>query len=599
MPYDALAELEFQHELIERMLADEPATDILTALCLHLEAQLPGTRANVVMMDQTTGRMTHLVAPSFSPSFVANTDEIANIRGAGLSAAAARAGHDLIVEDVYEEPILAELRELIDAEGSRAIWAHLLVQDDGTVYGTLTVHWPVPHRPTVHETMVVGQLGHIASITLSRATVRPRMLRGARTGLARALPDRLRTLALLNRWLDDPHRRPTVFCIDIGGIDLLDDHLEQRVRDALMDRVAERIRGAVGRTALLGRLEEAKFLVATHAPSRDDAERIAQRLLEGFETSYTVEDGEFALTAAVGIVVPEEGLDAYGVYQHARITLTEARGDSSRYRFFDRGLQVAAKERLAREAELRRAIQAREFALVYQPVLGLASDRFSYAEALVRWRHPERGNVAPDEFIPLAEATGLIVPLGEQILDLAVAQATAWRATVPHLRITVNLSAVQLGMPHFADHAVERIEAAGLSDRIVFEVTESALMENFETGRAALECFRRAGSRIVIDDFGTGHSSLARLDELPADGLKVDRKFIQRLTADGPTSTVVRAIVEVGKAYGMVVTAEGVEDAETLQALRELGVDYAQGFFLSRPEPAEELTELLRSGWRG
>ena len=251
-------------------------------------------------------------------------------------------------------------------------------------------------------------------------------------------------------------------------------------------------------------------------------------------------------------------------------------------------------QRLRTEAQLRRGIAHGELFLHYQPILDVESRRWCAVEALVRWRHPRRGVLAPDQFIPLAEETGLIVALGEAVLEQALAQSRSWRGRLPDVRLAVNASVLELCRADMAGRVLEAIERACVPPSVlVIEVTETALMAELERVRATIAELRERGVCVMIDDFGTGHSSLARLGELPVDGLKIDRRFALGLGRDRRAAPVVAAIAELARVHGLEVVVEGIEDAAALGAVGELGCEHAQGYHLARPAEAEVIEALL------
>jgi EAL domain-containing protein (putative c-di-GMP-specific phosphodiesterase class I) len=261
---------------------------------------------------------------------------------------------------------------------------------------------------------------------------------------------------------------------------------------------------------------------------------------------------------------------------------------------YDRKLRAQQIERLRTEAQLRRAIERDELVMHYQPILSVVDRRWSGVEALVRWQHPQRGLLGPDEFVPLAEETGLIVPLGRRVLELVCAQAVRWALLLPDIQIAVNASPVELAYSATATEILETLRRAGLAPSgLTVEVTESALTGELDTARAVIEELKAAGVRVLIDDFGTGYSSLARLGELPISGLKIDRRFARGLGRDPRVLPVVRAIADLARAHGLTVVVEGIEDGDALACVDALRCEYAQGYHLGRPAPPEEIEQLL------
>jgi c-di-GMP-specific phosphodiesterase len=246
------------------------------------------------------------------------------------------------------------------------------------------------------------------------------------------------------------------------------------------------------------------------------------------------------------------------------------------------------------EGELRRAIRDRSLTVVYQPLLHIGSHRWCGAEALLRWEHSDLGAVSPVEFIPLAEELGLVGQLGEFVMSQALAQAKAWDDAGIGVPIAVNMSPSQLADPGVVDEILGAVRRSGVRSELIYlEITESAVMENPELARRLLMELGDAGIRAVIDDFGTGHSSIARLSELPVSGVKIDRSFLARLGVDSAATRIVAAVVDLAHAFGLSVTAEGVESPAALQVLEVLGCDQAQGFLFGRPSPPERIAELL------
>jgi EAL domain-containing protein (putative c-di-GMP-specific phosphodiesterase class I) len=267
------------------------------------------------------------------------------------------------------------------------------------------------------------------------------------------------------------------------------------------------------------------------------------------------------------------------------------------YSVFDPAMYQRALDRLEAVNELRRAIERVEFVVHYQPIVSLQSGEVFAVEALVRWEHPERGLLEPSEFVPMAEESGLVVPMGEQVLREACFRAKKWQEKHPRtqpLRMAVNLSARQLSRTDLAE-TVERmlVETGMEGSHLILDVTETAYVSALETNTAALERLRSMGVRIFIDDFGTGYSSLSYLKRLPADAIKIDKSFVKGLGQDDKDTAIIRMIIELAHTLGMRVIAEGVEAGEQAALLREMGCDMAQGLYFVKPLPAEAAPEFL------
>jgi EAL domain-containing protein (putative c-di-GMP-specific phosphodiesterase class I) len=265
-----------------------------------------------------------------------------------------------------------------------------------------------------------------------------------------------------------------------------------------------------------------------------------------------------------------------------------------RRQLFDHRLRARVLERLMNENDLRRAIERNELVMHYQPIFDIARGQWAGVEALVRWQHPTRGLIAPDGFIPLAEETGLIVPLGMRVLEMVIEQAAAWRDTLPDIHVAANASVLQLADPAIATDLSHLLGQWQIPpERVLVEVTESAVMQELETAHATLERLKDLGVRVLIDDFGTGYSSIARLGELPITGVKIDRRFTSGLGVDPSAGKVMAAISDLARAFKLEVVAEGIETADALASVQALGCRYAQGYHIGRPAPAAEVERLL------
>ena len=318
-----------------------------------------------------------------------------------------------------------------------------------------------------------------------------------------------------------------------------------------------------------------------------EAVRSAEALLEGLATPIVLRDRDLTPTASIGIAIAA-GEDAETVLRNADTAMYAAkRQGKSRYALFEPAMHATVVERLDLAADLSRAVEKGQLHLCYKPQISLTSGQICCLEALVRWRHPTRGEVPPGEFIPLAEETGMILPIGNWVLREACRQVKAWQERWPTpapLTIAVNLSARQLQHPDIVGEVHAALAAAGLDPRsLVLEITETAIMEQLDAAISILTELRRLGVRLALDDFGTGYSSLSYLQRLPADILKIDRSFVAGVAKSADDSALARGILTLGQTLGLETVAEGIETAEQLAALRELGCQLGQGYYFARP----------------
>jgi diguanylate cyclase (GGDEF)-like protein len=381
--------------------------------------------------------------------------------------------------------------------------------------------------------------------------------------------------------------------LDLDHFKNVNDTLGHPCGDRLLEMAAERLSSVTRDTDTVARMGGDEFAILQMAISQpSDATALALRVIDAIGAPYLIDGHQVVIGTSVGIAVgPTDGTSPEDLLRNADLALYRAKADGrGTFRFFEHGMDLQMQERRTLEADLRRAMQAGEFELHYQPVVNLESGDVRGFEALMRWRHPDKGMVPPANFIALAEEIGCIIPLGEWAIRQACATAAAWPEP---LEVAVNLSPVQFSTPGLVQVVMSALAASGLpARRLELEITESTLLQDSESTLATLYNLRSLGVRIAMDDFGTGYSSLSYLQSFPFDKIKIDRSFI-RDVADGVGSlNIVRAVAAMAKGLGMTTTAEGVETQEQLDAVRSEGCTEMQGFLFGRPLPADELEAL-------
>ena len=393
-----------------------------------------------------------------------------------------------------------------------------------------------------------------------------------------------------------PGEQLAVLYIDIDEFKGVNDALGHPVGDELLRGVAERLRGCLKETDVAARLGGDEFaVIQTGIKDRSETNQIVDAIHSAIRQPFDCMGHQISTDASIGIALaPGDGVDLDQLLKNADLALYGAKGDGRRtYRFFEAGMDERAMARRSLELDLRQAISDGSLEIYYQPVINIEDGKISSCEALLRWRHPERGMISPAEFIPIAEDSGLINQLGLWVLNTACAEAVTWP---DHVRVAVNVSPVQFRSSSLALHVAAALAACDLpASRLELEITEAVLIRDDEAALDMLHQLRRLGVRIALDDFGTGYSSLSYLQRFPFDKIKIDRSFIRDIAGPGASSSIVQAVVNIAAASDMMTTAEGVETEQQKNLLHILGCTEMQGYLFSPAIPAVEVRRLLIS----
>lgn len=416
--------------------------------------------------------------------------------------------------------------------------------------------------------------------------------------------DRLKLM--LQESKDNTEANFAVLLLDLNRFKTINDSLGHSMGDRLIRNVGKRLGEMVREDDMVARFSGDKFgIILSDLLLRDEALAFADRLNKRIAEPYTIEGRQVFTNVKIGIAFGNSRyVEAEDLLRDADIAMYNAKDNNENHVIFDQKMHIRAVTRMQLETDLRYAIERKEFELFYQPIIGLESADLIGFEALVRWNHPTRGLVPPNEFIPISENTGLIVPMTIQILHSACNQVALWQARNPGgplLSVAVNLSGKHFAHPNLVDQINAVLEETRISpSSLKLELTESAVMENAETAILMLKEIKKTGVQISIDDFGTGYSSLSYLHRFPIDLLKVDRSFVSAMEENTENGEIVRTVIALAKALNLKVVAEGIESIHQFHQLRILGCEYGQGYLFSKPLPVVEIEKLLqeRSRWR-
>ena len=497
-------------------------------------------------------------------------------------------------EDVgFSDPFLEHGGRLMEVrrkkKSGEAFWASLSLS---------TLH-DMDGKPT-------GMIAYLTDIT-ERKLAEERIHHLAYYDALTGLPNRTLLAKLVDQALTVAQRSKLHGCvlfIDLNRFKLINDTLGRRIGDALLKEAAARFRLVLRDQDLVARLGGDEFAVGLFDIGQHyEASRVAHKLLAALNEPFMVDGHDLRVGASIGIsVYPQDGADAETLLRLADIAMYRAKqgsdSEAEHVAFYSRDMNQGMQERMRIESGLRQALGNGQLELHYQPKFSIADSKIIGAEALVRWRHPERGLVPPAEFIPLAEATGLVVQVGEWVLEAACAQAQTWKdAGLPPIRLAVNVSAREFTSA-LPGRVKETLERYGLEPSwLELEITESTLMHNIDRVIGIMDRITALGVTLSLDDFGTGYSSLSYLKRFPIDTLKIDRSFTTGIPADASDCAIASTIISIAQQLNHKVIAEGVETVEQLAFLKDSGCDEVQGYLFSKPLPAVEFEKALREDW--
>jgi diguanylate cyclase (GGDEF)-like protein len=589
-----LAALRERHRLLEELskiqraiARQEPFQSILDAITGGAQELLGDDAAGLRLRDPDEPGMTILHAARGLAQDLARQVWRARVDECGAAGQAMIRDELVVMEEYPADPFAAP--ELAGGIVRSAMAAP--VHDNGMVVGGLAVGSYSPRRYSDQDRETLRVFADHVSLAVTDHKTREKMFEAHHDPLT-GLASRALFLERLDHGLARAARqrnRTAVLFIDLDRFKTVNDSLGHAGGDALLIEVAIRLRSCLRLTDTAARFGGDEFAVALFDLTADEAARIARRILTLLQDPFLVLGKEVFVDASIGVSVDTDGASSgEDLIRTADLAMYQAkRNGKGRCETFVPAMQDHVTRTLDLDADLRRAVERDEFALYYQPILGLDDGRIAAVEALIRWRHPERGIVPPGQFVPLAEETGLIVPIGSWVLREACRQAGAWNATRAadaQLTVNVNLSARQLQLPDLPAQVARALADGGLDPAcLVLEITESLLLHDTDVMIERFRQLKQLGVRLALDDFGTGYSALAYLRRFPIDLIKIDKSFVAEMSGGREASTLARAIVQLGRTLGLVIIAEGIETPDQLAQLRDAGCELGQGYYFAKP----------------
>ncbi|MEN9757085.1 MAG: hypothetical protein RL755_1272 [Pseudomonadota bacterium] len=576
---------------------------LLSDLLIGIEAQYPSMICSVLLLDNATGKISLGAAPSLPEFYNQAIDSIIIGDNVGSCGSAAFRGERVIIEDILIHPNWQAFAELAEKADLRSCWSQPIKNSHDQVLGTFAIYRRYVSTPKSTELVLIEQYANLVMLIIERYRSDTKIQKLAFYDSLTDLPNRRLLYDRLCQGIEQGRRenkRMALLMMDLDKFKAVNDNFGHAAGDELLVQVARRIQNRLREVDTVARLGGDEFIVLLRDISQvDDAARVAETIVADLSLPFTLtQSDDVQIGASIGIsLYPEHGENPELLIDHADTALYHAK-DAGRgcFAYFSEDLTRAVRERIELENRLRRAIENQELRLYYQAQVDVLSGDIVGAEALVRWLDPDKGLILPDDFIALAEETGLIEKIGEWVVYEACYQGKKWLDKgVTNLTLAVNVSPVQFRRTDLNKLVMSALQHSGFPPSCLeLELTESGLMENQEKVITILNSLREQGVKLAIDDFGTGYSSLAYLKCFPVNALKIDKSFIDDIPELKDDMEITATIIAMGKILGFKVLAEGVETQAQLDFLKQKGCDVYQGYIKSKPLPADDFLKLLR-----
>ncbi|MBT2639738.1 EAL domain-containing protein [Bacillus sp. ISL-39] len=588
-----------QNRILKMMAKGASYQEVLDEVVLFIESFTDGAHCSILIADQEGKRLLHGSSPHLPPAYNEAVDGMPIGPMAGSCGPAAFLKKSVVATDIASDPLWEEYRSLALSYDLKACWSSPVFDDDQRVIGTFGLYYCHTRSPREKDREIIQKATDLASLVIQHYRAKEKInfmaYHDALTGLAnRRLFDERVVTAFTKTKVDEGEKLSLMF-LDLDRFKYVNDSLGHSIGDTLLVYVSDKLRKSLGDGVFFSRQGGDEFTILLEHTTKEKAEAVARKILKTLEEPFVIDGTDIFITTSIGMsFYPDDGEKVDVLLSKADVAMYQAKKQGrNNYQVYDVMLDRKALEKLQIENELRKALERDEFVLHYQPIVNLSKNEIKGAEALIRWQNDRIGFVSPDQFIPIAEETGMIIPIGEWVLNTALLQLKEWHANgLEELTVSVNLSIRQFYQPNLIQMVKETLELTGVEPHfLTIEITESMTMD-VEAASVILRELKKLGVNISIDDFGTGYSSLSYLKRFPIDHLKIDRCFVEDIADNKSDENIATTIILMAHNLGLSVIAEGVETERQLGLLKQHHCNEAQGYHFSKPVPGEEFSKI-------
>lgn len=581
-----------QNHILQMIAKGSPFEDVLHQIVVTMERISPGHPCSIMLLDEEKVTLSYAAAPHLPQEFLDNTDRVLVQENHGSSGTAAFIKEPVIVKDIERDCRWSGYRDIALKHHLKACWSTPIFDDDQQVIATFAMYALQVAEPAEEDKRLIREATRLTSLAIQHYRAKEQIQKLAYHDHLTGLPNRRQFRKTLEETIAHyPNETHALFFLDLDRFKFINDSFGHKTGDDLLIMIVDRIGARLGGSILFSREGGDEFTLWLERTTGQSAADMAASILDTFREPFSLHENELFMTASIGIsLYPHDGLQEQELFRKADIAMYEAKKyNRNSFRFYTSLLDRQSLKKLKMESELRSALERDELHLVYQPIQNLCTGEVYGAEALLRWNSRHFGFVSPAEFIPIAEETGLIIPIGEWVIRTACCQLKKWQDEGrPLTCMSVNLSISQFYQPNLAETIASILTETGIDpSHLTCEITESMTMDT-NNAAAVLHQLQNIGVFISIDDFGTGYSSLSYLQKLPLDTLKIDQSFVRDIATNENAEKIATTIILMAHHLGLHVVAEGVETEEQLSILKEYRCNAAQGYLLGRPVPPNE-----------